>query len=176
MDERELLSLVNMHERNAIGSPTSAANIAINGATTDYGAVDVERAQAMDYYHGRPLGNEVEGRSQVVSQEVRDTIEWAMPQIMRMFVGSKAMVRFEPDQPANIQQAQQDQAQAEQVTDAVNYLLMRQNNGVIVLHDFFKDALMLKNGYVKVFYETEDVVQFDNYTGLSPDALTFVVQ
>lgn len=53
--------------------------------------------------------------------------------------------------------------------------MMRQNNGVIVLHDFFKDALMLKNGYVKVYYEKEDVVQFDNYSGLSLDALTLIL-
>lgn len=168
MDERQLLALVNLHEKNSIGSTSSAANIATAGTTTEYGSVDVERAQAMDYYHGRPLGNEVEGRSQVVSQEVRDTIEWAMPQIMRMFVASKTMVRFDPDGP-------QDDAEASQITDAVNYVLMRQNDGVLILHDFFKDALMLKNGYVKVYYDTEDVVQFDNYSGLSLDALTYVV-
>ena len=168
MDNRQLLALINLHERNALGSSSSATNIATQGTTSQYGAVDVERAQAMDYYHGRPLGNEVEGRSQVVSQEVRDTIEWAMPQIMRMFVSSKTMVRFDPEGP-------QDEAEAQQVTDGVNYVMMRQNNGTIVLHDFFKDALMLKNGYVKVYYEKEDVVQFDNYTGLSPDALTYIV-
>ena len=74
MDSRQLLALINLHERNALGSSSSATNIATSGTTSQYGAVDVERAQAMDYYHGRPLGNEVEGRSQVVSQEVRDTI------------------------------------------------------------------------------------------------------
>lgn len=169
MDEQGLLALVNLHEKNSIGSSSTAANIATAGTTTEYGSVDVERAQAMDYYHGRPLGNEVEGRSQVVSQEVRDTIEWAMPQIMRMFVTSKTMVRFDPDGP-------QDEAQAQQITDAVNYVLMRQNEGVLILHDFFKDALMLKNGYVKVYYDTEDEVQFDNYTGLTPDQLVYVVQ
>lgn len=175
MDERTLLQLVSLHEKNAIGSSSTAANIATSGTTTSYGSVDVERAQALDYYHGRPLGNEVEGRSQVVSQEVRDTIEWAMPQIMRMFVNSKDIVQFEPDDSTSIQEAQRDEAEAQQVTDAVNYVLMRQNNGVILLHDFFKDALLLKNGYVKCYYEQEECVDFDNYSGLTQDALTQIV-
>ena len=34
-----------------------------------------ERIRAMDFYLGEPMGNEVEGRSQVVSTEVSDTIE-----------------------------------------------------------------------------------------------------
>lgn len=175
LDERQLLALVEQRARNAIGSPSSAMSIATQGTTNNYGAVDVERAQALDYYHGRPLGNEVEGRSQVVSQEVRDTVEWAMPQIMRMFVSANEVVKFEPDNPPNLQAAQRDEAESQQVTDAVNYVLMRQNNGVLLLHDFFKDALLLKNGYVKVWYEDEDVVEFDNYTGLSQDELTQVM-
>src|SRR6185312_14119728 len=175
MDSRQLLALINLHERNALGSSSSATNIATQGTTSQYGAVDVERAQALDYYHGRPLGNEVEGRSQVVSQEVRDTIEWAMPQIMRMFVNSKSIVEFEPDDSTSVQEAQRDEAEAQQVTDAVNYVLMRQNNGVILLHDFFKDALLLKNGYIKVYYEDEECVEFDNYSGLTQDALTQVI-
>lgn len=59
MDDRDLLALVNSHEKAAIGSSNGAANLATSGTTTQYGSVDVERAQALDYYHGRPLGNEV---------------------------------------------------------------------------------------------------------------------
>lgn len=169
MDDRDLLNLVNAHERSAMGSSVGAANIATSGTTTQYGAVDVERAQALDYYHGRPLGNEVVGRSQVVSQELRDTVEWAMPQIMRMFVSSKDIVRFEPENP-------NDEQQSQQATDAVNYLLMQQNNGVILLHDFFKDALILKNGYIKVWFEEVERESFESYTGLDDATLTFVIQ
>ena len=170
MDERDLLNLVNSHEKAAIGSSNGAANIATSGTTTQYGAVDVERAQALDYYHGRPLGNEVEGRSQVVTQEVRDAIEWIKPQIMRMFVSTqKEIARFDPENP-------QDEQEAKQATDLVNYIFMRRNNGIMVLHDFFTDALILKNGYVKVWYEEVTKERFENYSGLDEMELVGVIQ
>jgi len=40
-------------------------------------ALSAERAEAIQYYLGEPFGNEVEGRSQVVSYDVQDTIESA---------------------------------------------------------------------------------------------------
>ena len=45
-----------------------------------------DRAAAIDYYLGEPFGNEVEGRSQVVSFDVQDTIESALPQLLKVFV------------------------------------------------------------------------------------------
>jgi hypothetical protein len=44
-----------------------------------------ERSANMDYYQCRPFGNEVDGRSSVVSSDVRDTIEWILPTIIRIF-------------------------------------------------------------------------------------------
>lgn len=91
-----------------------------------------------------------------------------MPQVMRMFVSSRDMVRFDAEGP-------EDEAEASQATDAVNYILMRKNDGVLLLHDFFKDALLLKNGYVKVWYEEAECVRFANYTGLDDGTLAYVV-
>lgn len=62
-----------------MGGSSAATNMATAGTTTNYGALDVERAVALDYYHGRPLGNEQADRSQVVSQDFRDTVEWIKP-------------------------------------------------------------------------------------------------
>ena len=53
-----------------------------------------ERIRAMDFYLGEPMGNEVEGRSQVVSTEVSDTIEAIMPNLMRVFTANDKYVRF----------------------------------------------------------------------------------
>ena len=44
-----------------------------------------DRVKASDYYQGRPFGNEEDGRSQVVSFDVRDTVALMLPQIMRTF-------------------------------------------------------------------------------------------
>ena len=58
-----------------------------------------ERAEAIDYYLGEPFGNEVEGRSQVVSYDVQDTIESALPQLLKVFVAGDKVVAFDPKGP-----------------------------------------------------------------------------
>jgi hypothetical protein len=40
------------------------------------GELSEQRRKALDYYLGQPFGNEIEGRSKVVSTDVSDTIEW----------------------------------------------------------------------------------------------------
>lgn len=165
----ELLAMVRRQEQQAMGNTTQAASLSTPGTTVSYGPLDVERAKAMDYYHGRPFGNENEDRSQVVSQDVRDVIEWIKPQILRMFIDTDELVRFKPRGP-------QDEAQAEQESDVVNYVLMEQNNGVMVLHDCLSDALLLKNGYIKAWWEVEQHHEQERYSGLSEDQLTMLVQ
>ena len=43
------------------------------------------RKKSLEYYLGMPLGNEQEGRSQVVSNDVMDTVESLMPSLMKIF-------------------------------------------------------------------------------------------
>ena len=40
------------------------------------GEISNERAEALNYYYGEPYGDEVEGRSQVVTREVMETVEY----------------------------------------------------------------------------------------------------
>src|SRR5687767_7564415 len=60
------------------------------------GELSEQRGLAMDYYLGEPFGNEVEGRSKVVSTDVADTIEWILPSMMRTFTATDDAVRFDP--------------------------------------------------------------------------------
>ena len=105
-----------------------------------------ERAEAIDYYLGEPFGNEVEGRSQVVSYDVQDTIESALPQLLKVFVAGDKVVTFDPKGP-------EDQEAADQETDYINHVVMEKNEGFKVFYVWFKDALLSKNGYVKVYSE-----------------------
>ena len=128
-----------------------------------------DRVTLMDYYMGEEYGNEQEGRSQVVTTEVADTIEFIMPSLMRMFTQTDEFVKFMPRQPEDVEGAKQ-------ATSYANYVLNCQNNGFVVLHNFFKDALLQKLGVVKVYYdETEDMTE-EEYTGLSDDELTLLLQ
>ena len=61
-----------------------------HGAISAGSQIAEERRQALKYFFGQPLGNEVEGRSQVVMTEVADTIHWILPSLMRMFASRKS--------------------------------------------------------------------------------------
>jgi hypothetical protein len=54
--------------------------------------------------------------------------------------------------------------------------MMRDNPGFMILHDAIKDTLSLKNGYVKHFWEDSEKTETVDYTGLSLDALTMLMQ
>lgn len=130
--------------------------------------ISPERAMAGQYYKGEPFGNEEEGRSQVVSMDVRDTVQAIMPSIMRVFFGSSNVVEYAPNGP-------EDVANAEQATDYVNYCLTRDNNLFMVCYETFKDALVRKNGIAKVWWNEEKEVQTFSFDGLSQEAYTVLM-
>jgi len=134
-----------------------------------YAALSGERQKALAYYNGQPYGNEVEGRSQFVSTEVLDTIEWVMPSLMRIFASGDDVVRFEPKQPS-------DEAKAKQCTEYINHIFQKQNNGFVALYAWFKDALLQKNGFIKVYWEDYDEVKKETYYGLTDDEFTMLVK
>lgn len=119
-----------------------------------------ERRRALRMYYGRPFGNEVEGRSKVILTDVADTIEWILPSLMRMFTGSQYIARFLPNKP-------EDVAIAEQATEYINSHFMNECRGFQVLHDWFKDALLEKNGITKTYFETRYEPKVETYRGVS---------
>lgn len=127
--------------------------------------ISPERAQAGEYYKGEPFGNEEEGRSQVVSMDVRDTVQAIMPSIMRVFFSANKVVEYAPTGPEDVMNAQQ-------ATDYINYCLTRENNFFNVCYSSFKDALIRKNGIVKVWWQDDKEVRTLHYTGLSEQAFT----
>ena len=128
--------------------------------------ISPERALAGQYYKGEPFGNEEEGRSQAMSMDVRDTVQAMMPSIMKVFFAANNVVEFAPNGPEDIDSAQQ-------ATDYVNYCLTRDNNLFSECYSTFKDALIRKNGIMKVWWDTEKDVTTHYFTGL--DEATFSV-
>jgi hypothetical protein len=122
----------------------------------------------LNYYLGNPTGNEQEGRSALVSTDVADAIEWIIPQVMKSFTQNNEVVIFDPVSP-------DDEKQAELESEFVYDILMKQNDGFILIHQFVKDALMQRNGILKVYYENEEDVKTEEYTGLSEEQLQMLV-
>ena len=125
--------------------------------------VGAERAESTEYY----LGTEPEGtssmQSEFVSTDVRDSVLFMLPSIMRTFFGTKKIVEFVPKGPEDIQLA-------EQQTDYINYLIREKNPGFQVLYDVFKDALVRKTGFVKVFWDDSVNATTHEYTDIDPQS------
>jgi hypothetical protein len=125
--------------------------------------VGAERAESTEYY----LGNEPAGnssmQSEYVSTDVRDSVLFMLPSIMRTFFGTKKIVEFVPHSPEDI-------AIAEQQTNYVNYIIQEKNPGFQVLYSAFKDALVRKTGFVKVFWDDSISATTHEFTGLDPQS------
>ena len=127
-----------------------------------------DRIEAMDYYLGEPFGNEQSDRSQVVATEVSDTIEQIMPSLMRIFTQSDEYVRFIPKGP-------EDVLIAEQASDYCNWIINTDNPGFQIMHNWFKDALLLKLGVVKYNWDEVIDVEVEEYEGLNEQELTILL-
>ena len=126
-----------------------------------------QRQEALEYYLRERYGNEVPGRSQIVTGEVAEAIDGAMPQIMRTFTSSGDAVVFEATKEGT-------EEQAEQATAYVNHIFYKDNNGFEIMHDWFKDALMQKVGVVKAYWDDSKDVTVEKYYDLDDDELAMV--
>jgi hypothetical protein len=155
LSDTELRAMLDEEIRGAVGYHSSE--------------LSTQRKTALEYYYGEPYGNEVEGRSAYVSRDVADTIEWIMPSLMRIFTGGDSIVRFEPQGP-------EDEQKAQQATDYINYIFQRQNDGFLTLYTWFKDALLSKNGFVKVYWEEYTESKTESYERLTDDEFAMLLQ
>jgi len=127
------------------------------------------RALATEYYYGQPFGDEEEGRSQVVSMDVRDTVQGILPSLMRIFFGPERVVEFAPNGPEDVQSA-------EQATDYVDFIFKRDNQGFKILHSAFKDALVRKCGIVKYWWDESVEVKAESFSMLDEQTMMFLTQ
>jgi hypothetical protein len=127
------------------------------------------RAKGTEYYRGDLFGNEVEGNSKVVAMEVRDTVSAMLPSLMRVFFNSENVVEFTPRGPEDVKMAQQ-------ATDYANYIFQNDNNGFLTSYAIFKDALVRKCGIAKFWWEDEEKVRIEEYSGLDDQTLEMLMQ
>jgi len=154
MQEFDLQAILDNEIDNALGY--------ISTETTE------ERRNALMAYNREPYGNEVEGRSTIVTGEVAEAIDGALPQLLRVFTQSDDVVRFEPKAPG-------DEEKARQATEYANWVLMNDNPGFEVFQTWFKDALLQKAGIIKVWWNDETSVDKEKYENLSEEELTLLL-
>jgi hypothetical protein len=124
------------------------------------GELSDQREEALQRYYGEPYGDEIEDRSQVVTRETMETVDWVLPSLMRIFFSSDRLGRLEPVGP-------EDETEAETRTDYVNLVMLKDNPAFMVYHDWFKDALLQKVGVIKTWWDDQPVARRERYSGLS---------
>lgn len=153
MGERELESLIQ-----------AEIDDAANFIDSDIGP---RRAEAMRYFRGDLFGNEEDGRSQVVSRDVADTINAITPSLMRVFFGSENIVEFVPE-------SKEDVPLAEQQTDYVNYIVTCDNDGFEIIHAVVTDAVRSKVGIAKYWWDESTEVITRTYAVNSVEAVAML--
>ena len=114
-----------------------------------------QRAKLADFYAGRPLGNEEDGRSQFIMTVVRDTINRIRPSLMRIFFGADHAVDYAPRRADQVEVS-------EQMTEYVTQVVINEDNrGFQVFDEWFVDAMVKGMGIVK--WWTDESVRIRTY-------------
>ena len=126
------------------------------------------RQRNLDEWFGNRRGDEVEGRSQATSRIVFEQVEQILPGLLEVFVGSNEVCTFLPQNP-------DDEDAAKAATQACNHVF-RKNNGLEVLMTMFRDALIQRNGIVKVFWDEGQEGYFETYEGKNLEEISMLSQ
>jgi hypothetical protein len=132
-----------------------------------------QREQALNYYKGEmPDVKSLPNRSKATSSDVSDAVETVLPDLIEIFTASDDVATFSPVGPG-------DEDAASQESDYINHVVYEQNQGWMQLYTAFKDALLVKTGLWKWWwddyrYEEEvlkgqNLVQFQELLAASQD-------
>ena len=138
IDDRQLLSIVQTEIDGSLG-------------WTGTRLAEARRANLNEYF-GNPRGDEIEGRSQVVSRVTFEQVEWMVDPVVDPFVSGPQVVRFTGRGKRDPEESKQDDARAKQATDACNYV-WHTAGGHKFLKTAVKDGGIQKNGIGKVWYD-----------------------
>ena len=93
LDDDELLEILRRKEDSA--------------SSYVWGQLGTEREKALREFHRQPYGTEQEGWSQIVASDVRDTVEWILPSLLKTFTATDKAVEFEPSTADDVKGAEQ---------------------------------------------------------------------
>lgn len=106
-----------------------------------------QREQALNYYKGEmPDVKALPNRSKATSSDVSDAVESVLPDLIEIFTGSDDVATFSPV-------GEEDEEAASQESDYINHVVYEQNAGWFQLYTAFKDALLVKTGVWKWWWD-----------------------
>jgi len=128
------------------------------------------RDTALDYYDGVMLDLPSEaGRSSAVSRDVADVTDTMLPGLMRVFAGADKVAIYAPAKPG-------DEKTASQATDYLNHVWQNECGGYQITYTWIKDALDVRNGIVKAYWDPTPERETENLRGLDENQITMLLQ
>lgn len=129
-----------------------------------------ERMNALDYYNGEPFGDEEDGKSQIVTRDVAEVIDYMTVSLLRTMVSGDQVVEFEhPNKQV-----------AEEATALVSREFFQGQDGYSVIHDWIKAGLLEKSSVVKCCIEEraplrrEEVLSVEEIAVMADQGVQFI--
>jgi hypothetical protein len=97
-----------------------------------------------------------DGRSDIVSRDVHDAVQAAMPDLVRCFMGDDRVIEFMPG-------GADDEQHAEQATDAIRHIFLKENDAFRFIHGSLKDGLVRRFAVATWWHEAEDISTTRDY-------------
>lgn len=127
------------------------------------------REAALDYFNGKiPELPPVEGRSKIVSRDVADLHGLILPSLLRVFFSSDRVAVYEPTR-------EEHEQYADQATDYVNYVVMKECGGYRLFRDAFSDGILIGNGILKHWWDKTPEYATDEFAGLDAAAYNMLL-
>lgn len=123
----------------------SLKQMLVNCVGFDGDELSTTRKQSYDYYFQRPRGDEVKGRSSIVTGDVSAMTEGNLALMVEPLL-DKRIAEF-----CAYDEADEEQANLE--SDCVQVMLFKRQNGFIELTSSIKDALQVRNAVVKTYVD-----------------------
>ncbi|KNY35560.1 hypothetical protein [Agrobacterium sp. SUL3] len=151
------------------GALTAAVSHLVKECESYREELSIDRDKAMEYFDGKmddvPV---VDGRSKVVSRDVRAHIKKVLPSLIRTILGNDQVAEFQP-------MGEGDEEYAEQASDYISNVVFPESDGYEAVEDAIHDALKLRNGIIRWWREKKDSVQVTKHTGLDEMALVQLI-
>lgn len=119
-----------------------------------------QQIEALKRYYGETYGDEEEGRSQVVTREVFETIEWQRNDYARIFASGGNVVTLQ-------ETSESDEKYAKDAADYLNWMFFSDNPGFENLDDFAFDGMLHRRGYLAVYWRDKEYQAPQSLTGLN---------
>ena len=134
----------------------------MNRDAVGYDSDGVSSAQDdnLERYLGMPYGDEEDGRSQAISMDVAEVVDWAIPDLLEPFISGDQVVEFVPSNRA-------EEEYCKRATELVTHDFFNENQGVLFLHDIVKTGAIQKIGFSKTVWQEFDEQTRETMTGIS---------